>query len=188
MRKLACLTIPAFLTLALITGIQAGDGKGTEVTLDKLKSTTPPNWKAVTPSNKFRAYQFSVPKVQGDDKDAEVAVFFFGPGGGGSAEDNIKRWKGMFRPPEGKTIEQASKVGVMTVGKAELTYLDVQGTYVFKNPPFDPKAKEERYRDYRMLGVYFACDNGPYFIRLTGPAKTVEQSRKGFDEWLKNFK
>ena len=76
----------------------------------------------------------------------------------------------------------------LQVGKVEVTYLDVSGTYVTKNPPFDPKAKEERHPDYRMLSVYFASENGPYFLRMTGPAKTVEQNKKGFDEWVKNFK
>ncbi len=32
-----------------------------DVTLDNLKSKTPDSWKAEKPSNKFRAYQFSLP-------------------------------------------------------------------------------------------------------------------------------
>jgi hypothetical protein len=158
----------------------AGD-KGTVVTLSSLKSTTPANWKSQEPANKFRAYQFKV-------DDAELVIFYFGEGSGGSPADNIKRWNDMFVPPEGKTIDDVSKVEKLKVGPAELTYLDVHGTYLSKNPPFDPKAKVERKANYRRLGVYFACEGGPYFIHLTGPAKTVEQNKKAFDEWLKNFK
>src|SRR5437762_1504900 len=90
------------LLTALADCVHAG-GKGTAVTLGALKSTTPGDWKSQAPSNKFRAYQFAV-------GDAELVIFFFGENGGGSAEDNIQRWKGTFLPPEGKSIEDASKV------------------------------------------------------------------------------
>jgi len=183
MRTLPCLIAPALLALAWCANAGAE-----EVVLDKLKSSTPADWKSAKPGNKFRVYQFTVPKAKGDEKDAEVAIFFFGAGSGGSADDNISRWKKMFLPPEGKKIDDVAKVSSFKAGALDYVYLDVHGTYVTKNPPFAPNAKEERYPDYRMLGVYFNCENGPYFIRLTGAAKTVEESKKGFDEWLKNFK
>src|SRR5271166_1538547 len=78
------------------SGAGAGEGKGTVVTLDDLKSRTPANWKMQAPSNKLRAYQFQVPRVDGDKEDAELVVFYFGPGSGGSTADNLKRWKGQF--------------------------------------------------------------------------------------------
>ena len=120
-------------------------------------------------------------------QDAELAIFFFGPGGGGSDADNIKRWKGQFQPPEGKSIDDVAKLDKFKVGKVEIVYLDIEGTYLFK-PPFDPNAKAKAFPDYRRFGVIFASDNGPYFITLTGPAKTIAQHKKGFDEWLKGFK
>lgn len=187
MRRMIAL---ALLGLALMLGLdqaRAG-GKGTLVELDGLRSTTPGDWKVAAPDNKFRAYQFTVPKSEGDAKDAEVVIFFFGPGSGGSSDDNIKRWKKMFQPPEGKSIDDVAKLTNFKVGKVPVDYLDIHGTYVFKNPPFDPNAKEERRPGYRMLSVFFGSENGPYFIRLTGPAKTVENQKPKFDEWLKNFK
>ena len=39
-----------------------------------------------------------------------------------------------------------------------------------------------------MLGVVFEGADNTYHIRLVGPADTVEHYKKGFDEWLKNFK
>lgn len=180
---LACLA-------TLVLGIPGfgGDDKGTEVTLDSLKSRVPASWKMQKPSNKFRAYQFQVPMAEGDKKDAELVIFYFGPGSGGTIADNIKRWKGQFQAPEGKTIDEVSKVDKKKVGKVDLTYLDIHGTYLFKFPPFDPNAKTQKLPEYRRLGVYFDSENGPYFITLTGPAKTVAQNKKGFDDWLNNFK
>lgn len=165
--------------------------KGTVVTLGALKSTAPADWKAESipeQSQKFRKYQFRIPKVQGDAHDAELIVYFFGQGGGGSVEDNIRRWKGMFLPPEGKTIDDVAKVTKMKVGDVDVTYFDVQGTYKHKDRPFDPNAKEERRPDYRMVSVIFASKDGPFFLRFIGPAKMIGQHKKGFDEWLQAFR
>jgi hypothetical protein len=166
----------------------AEDKKGTVVEIDGLSSRVPAEWKEEETTNKMRAYQFLVPRVKEDKADAEMIIFFFGTGSGGSADDNIKRWKGMFLPPEGKKIEDVAKVERMKVAGVDVTYLDVQGSYKYKARPFDPQAKEELRPDYRMLGVVFASPKGPYFFRLVGPNKTVTHHKPGFDEWLKGFK
>jgi hypothetical protein len=174
--------------LALCGQSAGGDDKGTVVTLDGLKSRTPANWKVQRPSNEMRAYQFLIPRAEGDKKDAELVIFFFGAGSGGTAADNIKRWKGQFDPPQGKTIEQVSKLEKFKVGDVDIAYLDISGTYLYKFPPFAPNAKVTPLPGYRSLGVYFGSKNGPYFIKMTGAAKTVAQNKKGFDDWVKSFK
>ena len=135
-----------------------------------------------------RFKQFRLPAVGKDKDHAELIIFFFGPGQGGSAQDNIKRWKGFFRAPEGKTIDDVSKLEKFKVGDVKVTYLDVSGTFLSKDPPFDPNAKEVKKPQFRRFGVIFESPNGPYFITVTGPARTMEMHKKGFDEWLKNFK
>lgn len=159
-----------------------------DVTLDNMKSAAPASWKTEKPSNKFRAYQFTVPKAAGDAEDAELVIFFFGPGGGGGVAENIKRWKGVFEAPDGKSIDDVSKVETIKLPKAELTYLDITGTFLSKFPPFDPNAKTTRKANFRRLAVVFDSENGPYFITLTGPASTVAAAKSDFDGWLKNFK
>jgi hypothetical protein len=184
MKRILCLVAAV---LAAAGSRSAGDDKGTVVTLDGLKSRTPAEWKMQVPSNKFRAYQFQVPRAKGDKKDAELIIFFF-DGSGGSAKENVKRWKDQFRAPEGKKIDDVSKLEEFKVGDVEITYLDTSGTYLYKFPPFAPNAKITPLPDYRGLNVYFGSKNGPYFIRMTGPAKTVNQNKKGFDDWIKAFK
>jgi hypothetical protein len=183
----------AFLTCAMLTigvvGVKAADDKkeGEVVELDGLKSKAPAGWESHAPSNRMRAYEFTF-KGKDDKVGAEMVIFYFGPGGGGSAEENVKRWKGMMAPPEGKKIDDVAKVEKSKVGEVPVTYLDVEGTYLFKEKPFDPNAKVEQKKDYRMLGIVFESPKGPYFIRVTGPAKTVAEQKKAIDEWLKNFK
>ena len=175
------------LAAALVIPPAAGGGKHA-VTLDGFKSDAPASWKMQEPANKFRAYQFIVPKSKDDKDDAELVIFYFGAGSGGGVDDNLKRWKGMFQPPEGKTIDDVSKVEKHKVAGVDVTYLDVKGTYLFKFPPFDPNAQITKKENSRRLGVVFASENGPYFITLTGPARTIEDQKKAFDDWLKGFK
>jgi len=167
---------------------KSGEKKGTVVKLDGLQSRTPADWVEEKPSSNLRKYQFKIPRAKDDKTDAELMIFFFGAGQGGSAAENVKRWKGFFIPPQGKNIDDVAKVTQMKVGGAAVTYLDVQGTYKFKERPFDPSSKEELRPDSRMLGVVFESQGGPYFIRLVGPAKTVAQHKAAFDDWLKAFK
>jgi hypothetical protein len=165
----------------------AGAAKGVVVEIDGLKSQAPATWVAEKPTSNLRVAQLRVPKVGADKQDAELVVFFF-KGQGGGVDANVQRWKGMFYPPRGKTIDDVSRVEKMKVGNVPVTYLDVYGTYKFKKAPFIPDSEAELRPDYRMLAVYFDSRNGPYFLRLVGPAATVEQNKKGFDDWLKNFK
>jgi hypothetical protein len=185
MRRLALILTAPVLTIWI--GQAAAGDKGTRVELDGLKSTTPASWKKPEkPSSKLRAHEFFIPKADGDKEDAELAIFFFGAGSGGSVEENLKRWKGMMAPPMGKTIDDVSKVDKFKVGKVDITYLDISGTYLFK--PFGPNTKVTPKENYRFIGAIFDSENGPYFIRLTGPARTMEQNKKAFDDWLKGFK
>jgi hypothetical protein len=185
MRKLTAIA----LTLAMLAGVNFVYAGGETIELGGLKSKAPADWKMQNPSNKLRLYQFVIPKVEGDKEDAELVVFFFGAGGGGSNEDNLKRWKGQFVAPKGKTIDEATKTEKFKVGKgADVLYVDIHGSYKYKNPPFDPNAKEVLKENFRRFGLIFDTDKGPYFITLTGPAKTVERNTAAFDNWVKAFK
>lgn len=177
-------TIGAILaTLATVSAVSAA-----EITLGALKSNAPEAWKKQEAANKFRAYQFSLPRASGDEADAELVVFYFGEGSGGGVDENVKRWQSTFEAPEGKTIADVSKVEKIKLDKASLTYVDIAGTFLSKFPPFDPNAKVTRKANFRRLGVIFQCDGGPYFITVTGPSATVERHKADFDRWLKNFK
>jgi hypothetical protein len=140
---------------------QKEKGKGTAVKLDGLESRAPADWQEEPPTNPQRVKQFRLSPI-GDDKDnVEVIIFYFGEGQGGSAEDNIKRWKGFFTPPEGKKIDDVTKVQKLKVGDVPVTYVDIQGAYSFRFPPLDPNAKTTIRSNYRMLGVILASKKGP---------------------------
>jgi hypothetical protein len=171
--------------LQLIVPLAATLAAGTPVTIDGLTSTAPEAWKETPTTSKMRWKQFTIPRAPGDQFDGELVIFFFGPGQGGDADANITRWKGMFTPPEGKKMEDVSKVDTITVGEVKATLLDVRGTYTpsqMMGPPQDPRP------NHRMIGVVFASPQGPYFMRFVGPERTIERHKAGFDKWLRGFK
>ncbi len=162
-----------------------GGDKGTVVEIDGLKARAPASWVAEKPTSKLRVAQFRIPKVGSDSQDAELVIFFF-EGQGGGVEDNLKRWKAMFLPPRGKTMDDVSRVEKTNVANVPVTILDIHGTYKFKKTPFAQEA--ELRPNSRMLAVYFGSKNGPYFLRLVGPEATVAQNKEAFESWLKSFK
>ncbi len=175
------------LTSMLISGAaRADDTRRTEVDLGGFKSAAPADWQPMKTTSEMRAYQFKVPAKQGN-KNAELTIFHF-RGGAGSADANVRRWKGLFQPPEGKTIDEVAKTHTLKLaeGKVKGTYLDIHGTY--HTPVFGPGQKSEALPHTRMLAVVFETDNGPYYIRLVGPEKTVAAHKKEFDHWLHAFK
>ncbi len=180
MRQFVFLTGLALTALACTA---AADDKGTKVTLDGLTSTTPVSWKPVKlPEGGFRFLQFRLPAAKGEKNDAEVVIFKLG----GSASDNVKRWKSQFTPPAGKSTDDVSKVSDIKIGGHSAVMLDITGTY--NAPPFDPTYKGKKMADFRLIGIQLDGPDNTYQIKLLGPAKTVEESKKGFDEWIKGFK
>jgi hypothetical protein len=189
MRSLSCLALCGVGLLSWsVPGVAGGkkdDPKGTLVVLDGLKSLTPADWLKDKPANRLRSHQFRLPKAKGDKEDAELSV---SPDQRGPAAQALKRWQDLFEPPAGKTIEEASRVENFKLGAVKVAYLDVHGTYLKLSRPLAPKNTAVPLPNYRMLAVFFETPEGAHFIRLVGPAATVEQHKKGFDGWLKAFK
>jgi len=179
--------IAAALGGVLLTGLalaRADDRTGPEVDLGGLKSKVPASWKQEEPSNRMRLTQFRLPHADGDGADGEVVVSYFGQGGAGSNEQNVERQFAKFVPQPGKAVKDAAKVTELKVGGQTAVYVDVAGTY---KVPFSQNPNDVR-PDYRLLYVILPTPQGPYYLTLVGPARTVEKHKAGFDDWVKNFK
>lgn len=152
---------------------------GTAPSASGLKYTAPPDWIGETPSSSMRQAQYRLPRVSGDPEDAELAVFFFG-GSGGSVQANIDRWIGQFQKPDGTPA-----AGVTTHRRAHgipLTIVDVSGVYLASSGPM--MKETERKAGFRMLAAVAESAGGPWFFKLTGPAKTVAKWETSFQSFL----
>jgi hypothetical protein len=143
-----------------------------------LTFTKPPAWIDRPPASSMRVAEFVVPKVSGDSEDGEVIVYYFG-GGGGSVEANLQRWTSQFQSTKDPVRTTATVNGLM------LTSLDVSGTYVAEMRP----GSSEHYNKlgYRMRATVVETPKGPYFIKLTGPGKTVDSAGAAFDQFLRSL-
>jgi hypothetical protein len=65
--------------------------------------------------------------------------------------------------------------------------VDIRGTYRDRPRPFDPN--EVLRKDYRMLAAILVEGTvGQVFIKMYGPAKTIEQNSKAFDKMVEGLK
>ena len=155
------------------------------VSLASLIFSAPAGWKPVATSSSMRVAQFALPRAAGDPADAELVVYYFG-GSGGTVEANIERWVGQMRQPDGKPSSAVAKRASRTINGLEATLVDVSGTYVAE---MTPGAKERHNSpNFRLRAAVIETSNGPYFIKLTGPAKTIAASEKAFEAFLASLK
>jgi hypothetical protein len=149
-----------------------------------LSFEAPGDWKSTRPSNpQMRRAQLSVAPVEGDKDPAELVVFAF-PGGGGTAEDNIRRWQGFFRDDDGNLPRIESRV--VKGQNVDVTRVETAGRYVAPVFPGSPKTHDKP--GYRLLGGIVQTDQAGYFFRMIGPEKTVASARSGLDQLLTSIK
>ncbi|MDB5307300.1 MAG: hypothetical protein JWO38_1502 [Gemmataceae bacterium] len=174
--------VALFLTVPLLAG---ADDKPVVVKLGKLTASAPPDWKSEKPSNRLRSYQFKLPGA----KDTPAAELIVLPESDPKAEKVFPRWKLQFVPPEGTTANDIGKVSkIEGVKGAKIDVLDVNGTWKYKERPFDPKSKEELKEDYRVVWVIVADGDEATHLRLSGPKETVDKHYPAFEKWLKSLK
>src|SRR4051812_24921505 len=75
-----------------------------EIRAGGVTFSVPRSWKSEEPSSRMRLAQIKVGPEKGDDEAAELAIFAF-PGGGGTVQQNLDRWKGQFKAEGGKGPE-----------------------------------------------------------------------------------
>ncbi len=125
----------------------------------------------------MRAATYGIVPVGADKDPSECVVYFFGAGQGGSVEANIDRWKGQFKPGDGKVTK-------LTVHGLSVTKLDISGEYSgMGGPMVQGPAKA----GYRLLGAIVEGPGGNLFIKFTGPVKTVTANQQKFDTFLSSF-
>ncbi len=92
-----------------------------------LTWTAPKAWSVAPSTSSMRVVTYRVPAAAGDAEGGEVAVFFFGPGQGGSTQANVDRWMAQFRPEKGSA--GPGKPIAMKAGAVPVTIVTTEGTY-----------------------------------------------------------
>lgn len=149
-----------------------------------LAYTAPGAWHTRPPSTSMRVAEFVIPKTNSDREDAELIIYYFGAGGGGSAEANIQRWIGQMQQPGGKT--PAARRDTRVIHGLKVSMVDVSGTYVAE---MSPGASEHYDKpNYRLRAAVVETPHGSYYIKMTGPAKTMAAAGPMYDKFMASLR
>jgi hypothetical protein len=147
-----------------------------------LRYSMPQTWERVPAPSDMRAAQYKIEgPAPGADDDAEMVLFFFGEGKGGTTEANLERWYGQFTQPDGKPSKDKAVVTVRTVNGLKVTSVDLSGIYTAQMKPGEGAAPRP---ETRMLAAAVEGPGGPWFFRVIGPAATVNAASADFQQML----
>ena len=143
-----------------------------------LSLELPDTWQQETPSSSMRLAQVA---VSGSGGEAQLTIFHFGVGGGGGADANIQRWISQMELDEGTAPERER----LSVGELLIHFVEASGTAKASRVGSFPAADQP---GWRLYGAVFEGEGGPWYLRLVGPAATLEEHREGFLTMLKSAK
>ncbi len=162
----------AALALFLLTAVTHAQPAGTRAgAAGGVRWTVPAGWT----EQKASAMRVATYQVPGKSAEAagECAVFFFGPGQGGSVDANLERWARQFEgSPKPERAERRIDGLPVTVARLAGTYLAPGG------PMMQSQGKRP---GYRLLGAIVEAPEGLVFFKLTGPAATIATAEGRFE-------
>jgi hypothetical protein len=150
-----------------------------------LTFTTPDGWRQTSGGSAMRVAELTLPRAAGDAEDAQLIVYYFG-GQGGGVDANIQRWVGQMQQPDGKPSSAAAKRQSRKVNGLTVTLVDVGGTYVAETAPGGGQRHNKP--NFRLRAAVVETSNGPYFIKLTGPEKTVTKWDQAYEQFVASIK
>lgn len=141
----------------------------------------PPAWTRLQGSSPVRKATYRPPRAPGDKADSELAVFYFGPGQGGSIQANVDRWIGQFQGVKPASVRREDRTAN---GLRQHTVEIDKGTFASGMPGADTEPRP----DYGLLGAIVEAPSGAYFFKLTGPSASVKAARPAFLKLLDSVK
>lgn len=190
MKTIILLVAVAFVCNACSKNFVAtAPGNAASQTSGELRYKAPAGWQEEKPNSNMRVAQYKLPKAEGDSADAELVVYYFGQGQGGSRQANIDRWLNQMQQPDGSPAKEKAKIDNTTVNGLPVTTVDVFGKYNggMASPGAPPSATPPEMSSYRMRAAIIETPKGSYFVKLTGPQKTVSRWEQAYTDYIKSF-
>ncbi|MFI5119166.1 MAG: hypothetical protein ACHQM4_02065 [Thermoanaerobaculia bacterium] len=134
------------------------------------------------PSSAMRLATYFLPASAGDAERPELAVFWFGPGKGGSVDANVERWFSQFASSPGDPKPTRS---LMRVGPVPVTLVKAAGSYASGVGMGDAPAPKS---GFALRGAIAEGPDGAVFFKLTGPRRSVTAAGRDFDALVASLK
>jgi hypothetical protein len=97
--------------------------------------------------------------------DLEASFYHFGPGQGGSLQDNIKRYQGMFQADPPAKVEREE----IDFGKRKATLVVITGVYTGSAFRPEPTPKP----DHTLIAAVLPSERGDVYVRMVGPSASM---------------
>ncbi len=148
------------------------DLSGQPVTIAGITFTPAIQWKDLGASD-MKAASYTYGPLQSDKEPAQLNVYYFGQGQGGTIEANVERWIKQMSMPDGSDPAKASIRYSKDVGGMPMHVLTLYGT--FNESMGGPMSGKTIPREnYRLIGVIVQAPEGNVFFKLTGPDYTAK--------------
>lgn len=134
------------------------------------------------PSSAMRLATYFLPAAPGDAEKPELAVFWFGPGKGGSVDANVERWFSQFAPAPGDPKPARS---LTRIGSLPVTLVKSAGTYTAGIGMGSAPAPK---KGFALRGAIAEGPDGAVFFKLTGPRRSVAAADKAFEALVASLK
>ncbi len=139
--------------------------------------SVPASWKNEGPTSmRLATYVVKGP----NQTEAQCAVYFFGPGQGGSVDANLQRWQGEFKEAVN------SKLDRFAANSVPVTLMHAEGTYL-AHVGMMGQGTETEMPNWAMLGAIAEGPNGSVFFKFAGPAAVMNAASADFDRMLKSI-
>lgn len=187
---------PSLIMLAAIM-LAAGSGKaaiqthqepakqGSPAAAGDLRFKAPAEWITEQPSSSMRVAQYKLPKTEGDPEDASLVLYFFGANSGGSVQANLERWISQIEQPDGSPSTSKAKTETLEINSLKATTIDLAGTYIAETAP--GSGTRHNKPGYRLRAAVIETPKGAFYVKLVGPARTIDHWDKTFVSYLRSF-
>jgi hypothetical protein len=172
------------VTITKRVDVTIPEGAGGASAAGGLRWAAPEMFERVPPSSPMRAAEYVV-TMEGAAP-ASLGVFFFGPGQGGSVQDNVDRWVGQFTQPDGRASSEVAQIAHRDVNGVPVTTVDVTGLFSAGAGPMAGHGGGEPV-DSRMLAAIVEGPRGMVFFKLTGPRDVVTRAEHAFAELVESI-
>ncbi|MEO8619682.1 MAG: hypothetical protein ABI625_01380 [bacterium] len=156
--------------------------QSSRLTLLGYNTSVPAQWVVVPPTSKMRLAQFS---IRHDDAlgAAEIVVYFFGEGQGGTVESNLARWKAQFSTSDGAPVPETITRDTSRV--FPITFAEYRGTYA---RGIGPGNTETAKAGQTLLAGIAETPRGTLFIQLFGDTAAVAAERAAFMQFVRGLR
>ena len=167
------------------TAVSSQQSNPTQSASGDLRFKAPDGWTAEQASSSMRVAQYKLPKAEGDKEDALLVLYYFGATQGGTAQANIDRWISQMQQPDGSSSKDKAKTESMSANGLKVTTVDVTGTYTAEMAPGSKTFHNDD--NYRLRAAVVETPKGNYFVKLSGPARTIARWDQSYNDYLKSF-